>query len=327
MQITIRQLEIFSTVVEEKQVTRASKKLYITQSAVSLALYELENQLGGPLFDRDSRSLLLNDRGRFLLPLCREVLSKTGHIVEVMNEKQDHLAGFLKIVASSTIGNYVLPHLAGAFKGLYPNAYITLEINNTREAEQYIVDRKVDLGFVEGEVGHEQILAKPWFKDELVIIANPQDKLAISNRFSLSRDLRRSKWVMREEGSGTAQIFKKKIGDYVTDLNVVMELGHTEAVKKAVEAGTGLACLSNLAVTGEIERGELKELHMEGVDMHRQLHIIQHKNKLNTRLMNEFLDFCDIMSRCDTGRECLTSPQKIKSLLDEWSLKRKTGSV
>ena len=97
-----------------------------------------------------------------------------------------------------------------------------------------------------------------------------------------------------------------------------MELGHTEAIKKAVEAGTGLACLSNLAVSGEIERGELKELHLEGVDMKRKLHIIQHKNKVNTRLMNEFIEFCDIMSRCSHGRECLTSPRKIKSLVKEF---------
>ena len=317
MQITLRQLEIFSTVVEEKQVTRASKKLFITQSAVSLAINELENQLGGPLFDRDSRSLHLNDRGRFLLPLCREILAKTQNVWEIMNEKTGKIAGSLKIVASSTIGNYVMPLLASAFKSMHPHAYITVEIHNTREAEQLIVDRKVDIGFVEGEVGHEQVLVRPWFEDELVVIANPQNILAISNRFYLSRDMRKSQWVMREKGSGTAQIFKKKIGDYITDLNVVMELGHTEAIKKAVEAGTGLACLSNLAVSGEIERGELRELRMEGVDMKRKLHIIQHKNKVNTRLINEFLEFCDIMSRCNQGRECLTSSRKLKSLLND----------
>ena len=127
---------------------------------------------------------------------------------------------------------------------------------------------------------------------------------------------------MREKGSGTAQIFKKKIGSYVTELNVSMELGHTEAVKKAVEAGCGLACVSNLAVSGEIERKELKELYLEGVDMKRKLHIIQHKNKANTRLIAEFLDFCDIMSRCSQGRECLTSPKKIKSLLTEYKASR-----
>jgi len=317
MQITLRQFEIFSAVVEEKQVTKASQKLFITQSAVSHALTELENQLGGPLFDRDSRSLLLNDRGRYLLPLCREILFKTEHVWEVMNEKKGVLAGSLNIVASSTIGNYVLPQLAGVFKALYPNIFLSIEIHNTRVAEQLIVDRKVDLGFVEGEVGHEQVLTKPWFEDELVIIANPSDVLAISNRFHLSRDIRRSKWVMREKGSGTAQTFKKKLGDYVTELNVVIELGHTEAIKRAVDAGIGLACVSNLAVSGEIERGELKELKLEGIDMKRKLHIIQHKNKTNTRLMDEFLGFCDIMSRCSQGRECLTSPKKIQSLLKE----------
>jgi len=235
MQITLRQFEIFSAVVEERQVTRASKKLFITQSAVSHALTELEEQLGGPLFDRDSRSLLLNDRGRYILPLCREVLSKTKHIWKIMNEKEGLIAGSLNIVASSTIGNYVLPHLAGVFKAMYPEAYLTIQIYNTRVAEQLIVDRKVDLGFVEGEVRNEKVLVTPWFEDELVVIAHPNDILAISNRFNLSRDMRRAKWVMREKGSGTAQIFKNKIGAHITDLNVVMELGHTEAVKNALK--------------------------------------------------------------------------------------------
>jgi DNA-binding transcriptional LysR family regulator len=320
MQITLRQFEIFSAVVEEKQLTKASKKLFITQSAVSHALNELEEQLGGPLFDRDSRVLLLNDRGRYLLPLCREILSKTEHVWEIMNEKRGVLAGSLNIVASSTIGNYVLPHLAGVFKSMYPETYLNIQIHNTRVAEQLIVERKVDIGFVEGEVEHEKILVKPWFEDELVIIAHPSDILAISNRFHLGRDMAKARWVMREKGSGTAQIFKKKIGPHITNLNVVMELGHTEAIKNAVEAGCGLACLSNLAVSGEIERGELKELHLDGVDMKRKLHIIQHKSKVNTRLINEFLSFCDIMSRCSQGRECLASPQKIKFLLKEYRL-------
>jgi len=323
MQITLRQFEIFSAVVEEKQVTKASKKLFLSQSAVSLAISELENQLGGALFDRDSRSLLLNDRGRYLLPLCREILSKTHNVWETMNETRGSVAGALKIVASSTIGNYVLPHLAAAFMSMNQHTFITVKIHNTGKAEELIVSREVDLGFVEGEVRNEQILATPWFHDELVIIANPSDIMAISNRFNPSRDTRRSKWVMREKGSGTAQIFKQKLGEYVTDLNVVIELGHTEAVKNAVAAGIGLGCLSNLAVSNEIERKELKELHMEGVDMSRQLYIIKQKNKVNTRLMDEFLDFCNIMSRCSQGRECLTSAQKINSLLKELRRERR----
>ena len=317
MQITLRQLEIFIAVVEEQQVTRASKRLFITQSAVSLALNELENQLGGPLFDRDSRSLLLNDRGRYLLPQCREILYKANNVCTLMNEKEGNMAGSLNIVASSTIGNYVLPAVVSTFKNLYPNAFITVQIHNTRLAEQLIIERKVDLGFVEGEVSNEQVRVTPWFDDELVIIANPDNALATTSKFNLARDMKSSTWVMREKGSGTAQIFKKMLGEYVTDLNVVMELGHTEAIKKAVQAGNALGCLSNLTVCGEIDRGELKELHLEGVDMKRNLLIIQHKNKVNTKLMDEFLGFCEIMGRCGEEIKCFSSPQKIKVLQEQ----------
>jgi DNA-binding transcriptional LysR family regulator len=305
-------------VVEERQVTRASKKLFITQSAVSLALNELESQLGGPLFDRDSRSLLLNDRGRYLLPLCREILYKANNICTLMNEKEGDMAGALNIVASSTIGNYVLPGIASAFKTLYPNAFISIQIHNTRMAEQLIVERKVDLGFVEGEVNNEQVRVTPWFDDELVIISSPDNTLAATtNKFNLARDMKNNSWVMREKGSGTAQIFKKKLGKYVTDLKVVMELSHTEAIKKAVQVGNALGCLSNLTVCGEIERGELKELYLEDVNMKRNLLIIQHKNKVNTKLMDEFLGFCDIMGRCGQEIKCFSSPQKIRNLQEQ----------
>ncbi len=234
-----------------------------------------------------------------------------------MNEKEGHMAGALNIVASSTIGNYVLPALASAFKSMYPHAFIAIQILNTRLAEQLIVERKVDLGFVEGEVSNEQVRVSPWFDDELVIIANPENDLAATNKFNLAGDMKSSTWVMREKGSGTAQIFKKMLGEYVTDLNVVMELGHTEAIKKAVQAGNALGCLSNLTVCGEIERGELKKLHLDGVDMKRNLLIIQHKNKINTKLMDEFLWFCEIMGRCRQEIKCFSSPQQIKVLQEQ----------
>ena len=107
------------------------------------------------------------------------------------------------------------------------------------------------------------------------------------------------------------------LGEYVIDLDVVMELGHTEAIKKAVQVGKALGCLSNLTVCGEIDRGELKELHLDGVDMSRNLLIIQHKNKVNTKLMDEFLGFCEIMGRCGEEIKCFSSPQKIKVIQEQ----------
>jgi DNA-binding transcriptional LysR family regulator len=322
MAITFRQLEIFNAVVETQQVTKASKKLFITQSAVSLALIELENQLGGPLFDRQGRALIINDRGRYLLPLSREIISQVNNVCSLMNEKAGNIVGSLNLVASSTIGNYVLPYLISAFKRIHPDVYITMLVLNTRAAEKLIIDRKVDLGFVEGEVSNEQVHVSPWFKDELVLISNTENVADKSSVCNVATDLKKYKWVMREPGSGTAQIFKKKLGEHVTDLNIIMELGHTEAIKNAVKAGAGVSCLSNLTVCSDVESGSLNRLYIEGADMERQLSVIQHKNKIFTKLMQEFLDFCFLMSECSHGQTCLSSPNTFMTLLEQFDVKK-----
>ena len=322
MAITFRQLEIFNAVVETQQVTKASKKLFITQSAVSLALIELENQLGGPIFDRQGRSLILNDRGRYLLPLSREIICQMNNVYSLMNEEDGNIVGSLNLVASSTIGNYVLPYLISAFKRMHPDVYITMLVLNTRAAEKLIVDRKVDAGFVEGEVNNEQVLVTPWFKDELVLISNADNITEDSDVCNVATDLKKYKWVMREQGSGTAQIFKKKLGKHVTDLNIIMELGHTEAIKSAVKSGVGVACLSNLTVCADVENGSLKRLYIEGVDMERQLSVIQHKNKVMTKLMQEFLDFCFLMSECSHGQACLSSPHTLMTLVKQFDVNK-----
>lgn len=319
MSITMRQLEIFKAVVDTGQVTKAAQSLFITQSAVSLALNEMENQLGGPLFDRIGRRLELNDRGRYFLPLSREILDKLEDLDNLMNEKDGEFAGTLKLVASSTIGNYVLPYLITVFKLMHPDVHFNMLVCNTNTAEKMILERTVDLGFVEGEVSNEKISVTNWFQDELFLITRPAKDTASEIVCDITTDLHKHKWVMREPGSGTAQTFKNKLGKHVTDLNVVMELGHTEAIKRAVAVGAGVGCLSNLAVCRAINRGWLQRIRLTGVDMTRQLCIIQHKNKAKTRLMNEFLDFCFLLSQCGEGQICLSSPEKFQELVLQFS--------
>lgn len=322
MSITMRQLEIFNAVVDTGQVTKAAHNLFLTQSAVSLALNEMENQLGGPLFDRIGRRLELNDRGRYFLPLSREILDKLEDLDSLMNEKNGKFAGTMKLVASSTIGNYVLPYLITAFKSMHPDVHVNMLVSNTTTAEKLIMDRAVDLGFVEGEVNNEKINVTNWFQDELVLIIRHTDETDEDIICDVSTDLKNYKWVMREPGSGTAQTFKSKLGRFVTDLDVVMELGHTEAIKKAVEAGAGIGCLSNLTVCRAISRGWLQQIPLKGVDMRRQLSIIQHKDKAKTRLMHEFLDFCFLLSRCGEGQCCLSSPENFQELVLKFSGKK-----
>jgi len=318
MAITFRQLEIFIAVAETKQVTRAAKNLYLTQSAVSMALSELESQLSGPLFDRHGRSLLLNDRGRYLLPLAKEIIYQVVNVESMLTEQRNSVAGSLKVVASSTIGNYVLPYLIGSFMRLHPEAHIDMLVANTLIAEKMVQKGEADLGFVEGGIGVDSLRAVPWFEDELAIVVSPSHPLGQKEVFKIPDDLRETKWVMREEGSGTAEIFTKKLGRHADILQVVTTLGHTEAIKKAVESGAGAACLSQLTVCREAEQGWLKILPIEGINMRRQLRIIQHKEKVITRLMDEFLSFCEVISECGLGRECLSSPWKLQTLLSQY---------
>jgi DNA-binding transcriptional LysR family regulator len=326
MTITLRQLEIFVAVAETAQVTKASKKLFVTQSAVSMALAELENQLGGSLFDRHGRSLLLNARGRFLLPLSKDIICQVGNIETIMSERNDKLDGRIEVVASTTLGNYILPYLIGAFKRVHPNVHVNMLVYNTRHAEQLVLDKEMDIGFVEGPLsGSAEILSRPWFEDELLVLCGPTDPLAHNEVFDINRDLKGKKWIMRESGSGTAATIRERFGKYMDEVHVVMEMGHPEAVKRAVESGAGITCLSALCICREAENGWLKGLKIEGLDMKRQLKIIQRKDTVISDALTEFLAFCDVMSICDDSRVCLSSPWKLQSLLARHSALKKTN--
>lgn len=323
MSITLRQLEIFIAVAETAQVTKASKKLFVTQSAVSMALAELENQLGGSLFDRHGRSLILNARGRYLLPLSKDIIAQVSSIETIMSERNDKLSGRINIAASSSVGNYILPYLIGAFRKAHPKVLVNMLVYNTKTVEGMVLDDSVDIGFVEGKVSSKEVFIRPWFKDELVVLTAPSDPLANNDFFDVARDLRNSRWIMREKGSGTAAIFREKMNQYMQDVNIVMEVGHPESVKRAVESGIGIACLSALTICREVENGWLKSLKVEGVDMTRQLCIISRKEKAMSDALAEFLAFCDVMSVCEEANVCLSSPWKLQSLLARYSIGKK----
>lgn len=324
MSITLRQLEIFIAVAETAQVTKASKKLFVTQSAVSMALAELENQLGGSLFDRHGRSLLLNARGRYLLPLAKDITCQVSNIETIMSERNDTLEGHIELVASTTLGNYILPYLIGAFKRVHPKVHVNLLVYNTRYAEKLVLDGQVDFGYVEGPLSKNMDLqVRPWFQDELVVLCGPTDPLAHNDLFDVETDMKDKKWIMREKDSGTDAIFREKMHDYLDQVNVVMEMGHPEAIKRAVESGAGIACLSSLSVCRETENGWIKSLKIKGLDMKRQLQVISRKDKEISEALAEFLGFCDVMSTCNEERVCLSSPWKLQSLLARHSAHKK----
>jgi DNA-binding transcriptional LysR family regulator len=296
MGITLRKLAVFAKVAETGQVTKAGELLLMSQPAVSMALAELEVSAGGPLFMRRGRRLLLNDRGRLLLEPAQEILRNVANFENLLEESEREPRGLLRIGASTTIGNYLLPSLIARFSRLYPGAKASLQVGNTQQIELSLEQGAIDLGLIEGPSHAPLLKTMPWRDDELVVIAAKGHPM--SGEKSVSADmLATADWIMREPGSGTREVFEAALSGWVSSINISLELGHTEAIKKAVEAGLGVSCLSRLAVQRELENGWLVEIGTS-LDLKRSLTILLRNDTCRTRLLQSFLD----MLQFDGGR-------------------------
>jgi DNA-binding transcriptional LysR family regulator len=288
MLITFRQLEIFEDVAACENVTKASEKLFITQSAVSMAIAQLEKITGGPLFERQGKRLFLNDRGRLLLPEAREVLGRIRKVERALNEATKEPSGELHIGASTTIGNYALPRLMGEFARLYPKARTFLIVGNTQQIETAVHRGELDIGLVEGPYHVAQLQSTFWREDELVVIADrkhPWSKKGKANAEMLAK----APWIMRERGSGTREVFESAMSAQGIDISIALELGHTEAIKKAVEAGLGVGCLSRMAVQRELDNKWLTRIETP-LDLRRDLTILLRDYGYKTKLLDAWLD-------------------------------------
>ncbi|MGE4578520.1 MAG: LysR substrate-binding domain-containing protein [Desulfuromonadales bacterium] len=286
MPISLRQLEIFEKVAACGHVTQASRQLLLTQSAVSMAIAELERLAGTPLFERQGRRLLLNDRGRLILPQAREVLQNARRIEQFLDESAAQPKGILQVGASTTIGNYLLPAIVGRFSHLYPKARVLLQVGNAQQIEQDLESGKLDLALIEGIPHIRTLQAEPWRHDELVIVVGPTHEWAKKGKASLAM-LAEAVWIMRERGSGTREIFEAALAKKGVDCRVALELGHTEAIKKAAEAGLGVGCLSKMAVQREVEHGWLVEI-ASPLDLQRTLVILRRHSEHATKLLQAF---------------------------------------
>jgi DNA-binding transcriptional LysR family regulator len=291
LNLTLRQMEVFAAVARHGNVTRASGELLLSQSAVSMALSEMEKQLGEKMFDRQGRRLILNERGRVLLPLVVEVLARVEEISVLFTEPRGGLTGRLKVAASSTVGNYLLPGILGRFVAGFPDARISLEVGNSSQVIDQVLRFDSDLGLIEGFCHHPDIETIPWRKDRLVVFARPDHPICGKKNLR-AKDLAGARWILRERGSGTREVFEAAIAGKMEGLQVFLELGHTEAIKQAVEAGLGISCLSELTLSRAVAGGALVELKTPFLNLERYFHLLLHREKYRTRLMETFLSFC-----------------------------------
>ncbi len=290
MRITLKQLEVFIAVAQAGNVTRAAETLNITQSATSMALADFENQLGRKLFDRIGKRLQLNDTGRLLLPKALDAISRIADI-EHLAASEDALIGPLRIGASMTIGNYMMPGLIGSFMQQHPGAQLTLEVANTRHIIQALEQFQIDLGFIEGFCHEPDIEVIPWCRDELVIFAAPSHALAGQQTLS-EDDLAAADWILREPGSGTREVFDNAVLGRIHRINLLLEFGHSEAIKHAVASGIGIGCASRRTLEDAFRTGSVVPLRTPFLNLERELYLLIHRQKYRTQGLQTFLRHC-----------------------------------
>ncbi|AYA39906.1 LysR family transcriptional regulator [Xenorhabdus nematophila] len=287
MRITLRQLEIFAEVLKSGSTTQASQQLALSQSAVSASLTDLEGQLGVQLFDRVGKRLVTNEHGRLLYPKALALLEQAGEIEQLFKLE----LGALRLAASSTIGNYMLPEMLAKYRQDFPDTPLELNISNTEDVIKAVAEFRVDLGLIEGLCHNPELITQPWMKDELIVFSSPTSTL-LQHHLTVE-DLINAPWILREKGSGTREVLDHLLFSQLPRFNIAMELGNSEAIKHAVQYGMGISCLSRRVVQEQLNNGTLTELIIPGLYLNRTLYLIFHRQKHMSNALQKLLSYCN----------------------------------
>lgn len=289
MRYTLRQLEVFLAVARTGSVSRAGWDLAMSQSAVSGALADLERQFDVRLFDRLGKRLRLSEFGTALRPRAEAVLDRARELEAALGRAEGALR--LHLGATLTIGNYVAVPLMARFLADHPEAKVALDIANTEEIVRRVANFEIDVGLIEGELAHPDLVVTPFREDELVVFSAPTHPLA-RRRTLRDADLQTMAWILREPGSGTRQTFDRAMAGLLPELRVAMELSYIAVIKRAVEAGLGVGCVSRIALVDEIARGSVRVYRVPQRDFRRRFYYVLHREKHVNTAIRAWIALC-----------------------------------
>lgn len=290
MHFTLRQLQVFVTIAQYQNVSRAAQALAMSQSACSGALKDLEQQYDAPLFERIGKRLQTNELGRRIRPQAQALLDQAAELE--LSLRQHKEVAQLKLGATLTIGNYLAVALIQRFITEHQGS-ATLKVANTHDVVAALLNFDLDLGLIEGEINHPELQVLPWQSDELVCFCHPDHPLAKKKALS-DADLTQATWILREEGSGTRQTFDRALHGLLPNLNILLELQHTEAIKRAVKGGLGIACLSRISLEEAFTHKSLVPLNIPQRDFSRMLYVVVHKKKYRSIGIQQWLAMCGV---------------------------------
>jgi DNA-binding transcriptional LysR family regulator len=289
MKFTLRQLEIFLAAAHHESISLAAKELSMSQSAASEALKTLESQFDIQLFDRPGKTLKLNELGRILRSQSEAMIEQARELE--LSFRQHTEIGHLKVGATLSIGNYLAVNIMAQFMREHPSAKVSLEVANTTAIAHKVRNYLLDIGLIEGDWNEPELEVIPWRRDELVVFCSSEHHLARHGSLSDS-DLVSLPWILRETGSGTRQTFERAMHGILPKLDIALELQHTEAIKRAVEANLGVGCLSKITLVEAFKRGNLVPLSTPTRRFDRELSFILHKEKYRSAGIKHWLALC-----------------------------------
>lgn len=287
--MTLRHFNIFVVVCDKMNMTKAAEVLFISQSAVSQAISELEDHYGVRLFERLSRKLYLTQAGKKLLSYARYIIKLNSELEN--NIKALCKKGSIRIGASVTVGAYVLPKLVSNFQKTDPETDIRVYEENTETIEKMLLHDEIDMALVEGETTNPDIINRPFMNDELVLICDPNHRFAKLS-YVEPYELEKEKFIIREKGSGTRKTFEDKMTENKLKWQAVWICNNTDTIKIAVAEGLGISVISKNSVINEFKAGIICKVPIKGISFKRQFKIICHKNKYLTDAMRSFINLC-----------------------------------
>lgn len=286
-------LKVFRSVASNLSFTKAANELFITQPAITKHIHSLEKEFGLRLFNRKGNKIYLTPAGNVLLEYSNKISNLELKLENELNKFKEKLTGKLRIGASTTIAQYVIPQVISKFHDKFPNVKLTLLSGNTEQIADALNKSEIDLGIVEGKVKNRDIRYIHFISDELVVAANPKNNLFTKEEISF-QELLSLPLILRERGSGTLEVIEhalksKKIK--LSSLNIVMYLGSTEAIKRYLENDNSIGFISTRAIERELSLGTLKIIKVKDFKITRSFDFITLQGSNPTQSAAQFIKF------------------------------------
>lgn len=289
--MNIRHLVVFCTVFEEKSISNAAKLEYISQPAVTKIIRKIETNYNSLLFNRENNKIIPTKSGEKLYSFAKEIIEIEKMSLSVI-KKSETKDSLLRIGASYTIGDYLLPNIISSYNKLHSECKFRLVISNTPKIINQLDNNEIDIALVESQFRSNSFISSVFSEDNLVIVVPPNHHLNGKREVNLS-DLKNEQMIWRERESGTRIIIENELNrsGVLNNIDSFLELGSIESIKRSVEVGLGISILPKLTIANELKYGTLKVIHCKDFLLTRNLFSVKKETRFEKEEVNVFLSF------------------------------------